>query len=294
MKNNAVDTVAMTLPFAGSLIPAIMTFESTTRYLGFAPLEGGVIGVVVAGLGFTAITTALDVLEDLGPKSKQFVAALCGTLVYLIAVLVVNAILGDADLVKKVALSLLALLAEVGGLMVGIRNQLGKFRAAKALADAQKLADEQNAKALKDAAAQDERDYQRKLNGEALENQRKIQAEELAHQRQMQADAQREANELKRLRLQQALAKSQQVAETRSQVVESVHPYAETFGKWHRWPDVPQEYKLQVTAFVLKAQQDNAETFKKVSASYLMERYDLKERMAYMWVGYVLNGGKSE
>lgn len=239
-----VDRVTLTLPFLGSLIPAIMTFESASQQLKFHPVEAGIIGVVVAGLGFTGITTALDALEQLGPRSKQFWVALAGTAVYVAAVLVVNAILGDGDITQKVALALLAVLADVGGVMVAVRKQLVAH---------QVTVDASNASRAKQAEA-DERERLEREQREWLDREQR-EREEREHQRRM---AEKEQELMHQQKLAQIEAESRRSlaqirAEGRRRVPEKppepVAPPGEQGPMYRSWAEVPRsDYEFIASA----------------------------------------------
>lgn len=272
-QSEIVDKVAFTLPSLGSLIPAIMTFQNAQKNMGFESWQAFVIAVVAEGLGFTTITTTLDIYEqDLAEGrawSPQFLISLGGTLVYLGVVLLINAILADGDLWKKLALALLILLAVVGGLMVALRNQLGKRREALALIHA-------NTKA----------EMERQV---ALELQRE--QDEIAHQRKLQEAELQMKHDLKVLKLQKKVAEpAVKVAEKPVQVAEQVSAgpseQPETFGKWKRWTEVPPEYKKQIAETVGQAKRMNPETYKRIATTWIMNHYGTQERSAYEWIRY--------
>ncbi len=131
-----IDWVANTMPWAGSAIPSVMTFQNVQK-LGFEPWQAFIIGAVVEGIGFVSITTAIDIYEaNQAEREAQgtarslfdtsFWVAIGGAAVYLAAVLLVNAILDGGDVWQKVTLALLSLFGVIGGVMVALRNQLSK------------------------------------------------------------------------------------------------------------------------------------------------------------------------
>jgi hypothetical protein len=138
-----VDFVANTMPWAGSAIPAVMTYQNVQK-LGFEWWQAAIIGLVVEGIGFVSITTAIDIYEaNQAEREAQgarplldisFWVAIGGAAVYLTAVLFVNAILDGGDGWQKVTLALLSLFGVIGGVMVALRNQLGK-RMGRLIAD---------------------------------------------------------------------------------------------------------------------------------------------------------------
>ncbi len=139
-KITVVDWVASSLPIAGGLIPATMTFHNAQAQLGFGIPESFIIGAVVEALGFVTIKTSLDILaqnqnEHGKPFDSAFWLSLTGTLVYLVSVLMVNAILDDGDMWRKITLALLSLFGLIGGLMIALRDHLYKRQVA--LEDAQ-------------------------------------------------------------------------------------------------------------------------------------------------------------
>ena len=119
MANSFVDKVAFTLPWMGSLIPAIMTYENAQTRLGFVAPEAAVIGAVVEELGFASITTTVDIFEQDQAEGRgltpQLVLASGATMIYLVVIIWLNAVLDPGDMNRKLTLGLLALLAVVGG-----------------------------------------------------------------------------------------------------------------------------------------------------------------------------------
>ena len=147
---NYVDVIANLMPWAGSLIPATLTYQNVQKNLGFDTGPAVLVAAVVEGLGFVTVATALDLYElrrsenALAEKtwsnthSRQdgaFWVSLAGTLVYLAVVLLVNSILDDGDIWHKLTLGLLSIFGILGGLMVALRKHLGERLAAIAKAE---------------------------------------------------------------------------------------------------------------------------------------------------------------
>ncbi len=59
-----------------------------------------------------------------------------------------------------------------------------------------------------------------------------------------------------------------------------------TFGKWQRWPAVPDETKREIARVIAENRAVNSSNYKKLSADYLVHEFGLDERGAYNWIGY--------
>ena len=203
-----VDRVAMAMPWAGSAIPAVMTFENVQK-LGFEPWQAFIIGLVVEGIGFVSIATALDiyeanVAERLEKTSRPlfdgaFWVAVAGMTVYLVAVLLVNAILDDGNPWQKLTLALLSLFGVVGGVMVVLRNQLHKRLAASKDAVLERKQDDERNRAAAEKRESEEREHQWQMEQERLklehdENMKKIEADNLRKLEKIRADGLRKAS----------------------------------------------------------------------------------------------------
>ena len=256
-----VDYVANAMPWAGGLIPATMTFRNVQTNLGFQPAEALIVGAVVEGIGFVAITTALDLYEQdqaaiLETRmtswdqphglSVQFWVAVAGSVLYLVAVLGVNAILDGGDLWRKLTLALLSTFGLLGGVLVALRNQLTKQRA---------LAEEREAE-RKALAARQEQDadnertrlqtLQIQRDQDALEHKRQMQAEELRQQHELKLERQRATNERKLRKLEKV---SEQPSETFQKVSEPAQELPPTYGKWKDWRKLPESEKKLIATF---------------------------------------------
>lgn len=280
MKNSFVDKVSFALPWLGSLIPVILIFKNTQRNLTFEWWEAGVTAVVMEGLGFSSITTALDIFEQLQADGKrwsgQLGIAVGGVAVYLVVALLINVFLDTGDLWRRLTLALLTLLPVVGGLSVALRNQLRKQAMVKAQADVDRKAEQKRQEMLRLQAEQDERDYQRKLQVDAIAFQQKLQADEV-----------RLKHDLQVLKLQQKVSESsQRVAAQPVQAAETSNQPPETFGKWKSWDELPDDQRLRVAETVQQARTANLKTYKKVAATWIMSTFGAKERSAYTWITY--------
>lgn len=253
MNVTIVDFVAGTMPWAGGLVPAVMTFRNVQKNLPqFHALEAGLIGVVVEGIGFVTITTTLDIWEQHQEEIKaalrtnqpkpglpaQFWVSLGGVLVYLVVVVSVNAILDDGDAVQKVTMGLMSSFGLLGGLMVALRNQLSKSRMAVL---------EDKAQQDEEAKAEQARTYE--LEQEQIEFERKIVEERL-----------RMEHEIKLKKLEEKSRKDAgKVSETSEKVSMPAVKVPETFGKWHDWRKLPESEKKVIATL---------ENFEQVSELY--------------------------
>ncbi len=163
---NFVDGVAMALPWAGGLVPATLTYKNLVD-AGLEPWQALVVAAVVEGMGFVAVTTVIDLYEEDGGAAVWI--ALGGACVYLAAVLVINTALDqEASGAQIITGGLLSTFGVLGGVMVALRNQLGKRRAAVAVSEAQGRVEQERLDALR---VESER--------QLVEHERAMQAEEL-------------------------------------------------------------------------------------------------------------------
>lgn len=180
-----VDWIANAMPWAGSLIPSVMTFQNVQK-LGFEPWQAVIIGAVVEGIGFVFIDTAINVYEanqaeidaKLGNMKRSlfdvsFWIAVTGAAVYLLAVLMVNAILDSGDIWRKITLGLLSLFGVLGGVAVALRNQLWKR-----LLKIERLGQENQAERAKAEAQALEREREERAFAHHLEEEKLRQAHE--------------------------------------------------------------------------------------------------------------------
>lgn len=278
---NFVDFVASGLPGLASLVPAIMTVKNAHQVLGFEVWQAWVIGVVAEGLGFATVTTTLDVFEqdqvgvtDGKPRlTWRFWVSAGGTLVYLLVMLLVNSFLDPGSMLRKVALGLLAILAVVGGLMVAVRNQLKKHRAALAVVEGEAKAERERQIALQLQRDQDE-----------IAHNRRLQDEEIAHARFLKDEELKRQHELKVLKLKSKVSESTVRVAGKSQQPSNNHP--DTYGKWRRWTEVPDAQKLQVAEKIGELLKANSKTYKGETAKWVKAVFGVEERVAYMWIGY--------
>jgi hypothetical protein len=105
--------------------------------------------------------------------------AVCAAGVYLVAILLVNAILDPGDVAHKITLGLLSIFGVLGGLLVGLRNHLGKRTAHLQTVGARQTYAEDEAK--RQARADQERLFQLQVEREREEREsaRRLQEEKL-------------------------------------------------------------------------------------------------------------------
>ena len=293
---NYVDVIANVMPWAGSLIPATLTYQNVQKNLGFDTGPALMIAAVVEGLGFVTVTTALDLYELRRAENKAtpqawggqdergqdgaFWISLAGALVYLVVVLMVNSILDGGDLWHKLTLGLLSIFGVLGGLMVALRKHLGERLAALGQAEferEQRIQDEQrkaaetiqHINAERAAKERDALEYQRRIEDEARAHQRRIDEEERERKFQL---------KIQKLAAQQAenaakvAESSVKVSENSGKVPESsvkVSGAGESFRKFQRWPDVPAEERLKIAG---------------MTYDQVMAEYNVEERSAYNWI----------
>lgn len=184
VKVTIVDRIALAMPWAGGLVPASMTYHNARVVLGFEVWQAILVGIVVEAIGFVVIATALDLWEQMQDEASarmqswtapvasslrgQLAVALAGVVVYLVVVVAINAILDNGDGWHKLTKGLMASFGLLGGLMVALRNQLGKRRAALALAQVKQEQVSTEAQAQQLAREQAERDHAWAMEQERL------------------------------------------------------------------------------------------------------------------------------
>lgn len=215
VKVTIVDRIALAMPWAGGLVPASMTYHNARVVLGFEVWQAILVGIVVEAIGFVVIATALDLWEQMQDEASarmqswtapvasslrgQLAVALAGVVVYLVVVVAINAILDNGDGWHKLTKGLMASFGLLGGLMVALRNQLGKRRAALALAQVKQEQVSTEAQAQQLAREQAERDHawameQERLRLEHEERMRKIEEDSRLKIAKIGADGLRQAS----------------------------------------------------------------------------------------------------
>lgn len=178
-----VDRIAFTLPWLGGLVPATMTYQNARQVLGMESWQAILVGLVVEAIGFVTIATTLDLWEMYqdglaerrqswdAPKAAlggQFWVALGGTLIYLFVVVSINALLDQGDALEKTTKGMMASFGLLGGLMIALRNQMGKTLASRAQARAQADQAAVTAQTRQDEIAREEREHARRMDEERL------------------------------------------------------------------------------------------------------------------------------
>jgi hypothetical protein len=234
MTATIVDYVASAMPWAGSAIPAVMTYQNVQK-LGLLPWQAVVVGLVVEGMGFVCITTAIDIYEanQVERKSRElfdpaFWVAIAGAAVYLAAVLLVNAILDGGDAWQKVTLGLLSLFGVIGGIMIALRNQLGKRLVRLSTKMEIDTAEKQKAEALALEREREEREFAHHLEEEKLR---------LAHETDLKKIEEENLRKIEKIRA-ETLRKAPAQSPDSSGGSQKVTGGAAASVR--RWPDVPE------------------------------------------------------
>lgn len=293
-----VDQVANVTPWAGSLVPTTLTVVNLQKNMGLELLPALMIGAVVEAIGFVAITTAVDLYElakaeqAMKPNTTGWAAvkpAMDQTFwisvgaagAYLVAVLLVNAILDPGDAWHKLTLGLLSIFGVLGGLLVALRNHLGKRAVGLQEAGERQRQDEAEAKrqaqmererlfALQVEREREERALAQKLQEEKLhlehaEKLAKIEAEKLRKLAQVEAESRRPSSPLHSA---QGGGQSEDAGEPETV---SATP--------RRWPDVPRS---------------DWEFISDAPVSEIVKKYKLSgkdpERTARQWKSYAKKG----
>lgn len=178
-----VDRIAFTLPWLGGLVPATMTYDNARRVLHMDTWQAILVGLVVEAIGFVTITTTLDLWEMYqdglaerrqswgAPKAAlggQFWVALGGTLIYLFVVVSINALLDQGGTLEKTTKGMMASFGLLGGLMIALRNQMGKTLTARAQNRAQADQAAVTSQARQDEIAREEREHARRMAEQRL------------------------------------------------------------------------------------------------------------------------------
>ena len=276
MELTFVDRIAMAMPWAGGLVPATMTYHNARTVLGFQTWEAVLIGFVVEAIGFVTITTALDLWEQMQDEiaawrsaagiSGMFRVALAGVLVYLVVVVAINAILDEGDIWHKITKGLMATFGLLGGLMVALRNQLGKRRAEMRAEEAR----------TRQATAQEverQREEQQRLVAYQAERER----QEREFEQKMKAEKARQDHEFRLQKLAEKARKdAEKVSESFEKVSETAEKVPETFGKWKDWRKVPESEKKVIAT--LESSEKVSELYgtpEKTSANWLKNAQEL-------------------
>jgi uncharacterized membrane protein YjfL (UPF0719 family) len=235
-----VDKVANVMPWAGSAIPAVMTVESVQK-IGFQPWQAWIIGLVVEGLGFVAVTTTVDFYENGAEQKKQdgaFWVSLSGTLIYALVIVLLNAVLHQGSLEQKFTIGLLSLFGLLGGLMVALRNQLAKRHVAKAQDKERVREEDQRAWEAKQQIERDQLAFEQRLKEENMRLQHELDLKKL--------DEKSKERDRKHT---EKVAETFQVAQESSQKVpEGSGKLPETFRKFLDWRKVPESERKVIAA----------------------------------------------
>jgi hypothetical protein len=182
MQMTFIDRLALWLPGLGGLVPATLSFIHLEPRYGWFP--AGVVAAIVELVGFVTIATALDIWElnqdrmaetskhwgvTMPPLDGQFSAAMAGVILYLVVVVSVNAILdSSSDVWLKITNGLLSTFGLLGGLMLALRNQLGKQRIELAQARSRAEQTDEQARAFQERLALDKIEHDRRMEQERL------------------------------------------------------------------------------------------------------------------------------
>jgi hypothetical protein len=239
LEETLVDVIAAYTPWLAPLIPAAIGYGNVRKGLEFDPWLALVYALVVEFLGLATVTTTLQfrAWNQEQAEKAPFWLAIGTALFYLLVTLTVNVFLDGGTIVQKVVKGLVSTFSVAGAITLAMRAEQAKRVAELAAKDA-KAADEQS------------------------------EAEERAWKHKTEEAEQRRKFQLEKLKL------ATQVSEKTAQVAESsvkVSAYPETFGKWRRWPEVPDEQRRRIATM----------TFDQV-----MEQFGVEERTAYHWIEY--------
>lgn len=243
------DNIAATIPWLGPVVPAYMAYGHVKAQFGWPDEMAWVVAGVIEGVGLSAVATAYQ-LWNYNETHEQGAAR--GPF---------QAALATAGYYLVVVITVNVLLDLFEGKVVRII--------------AQALLSTLSVVAMVILALRSQ--HARRLE----EDERARRDEEKKAER---SENRRLRQELKLAEIEAAArANLQKVSENLPKVTEGE---SETFGKWKRWPEVPDEYKLQIAETIQQARTVNLATYKTVAAKSIMSRFGIEERVAYMWIGY--------
>lgn len=197
---NIVDGVALVMPWAGGLVPATLTYNNLV-ISGIDGWQALIVAGVVEGLGFVAVTTVIDFYEHNHTRAHvdadgMFWIALGGAGLYWLAVFVINTFLDPAaTAAKMITGGILSTFGVLGGVMVALRNQLGKRRQALELAESRARMERTRLSAADAEKGRMELEFDQKLKAEQLR---------FSHELEMEKQAAESARKLEKVRALQA------------------------------------------------------------------------------------------
>lgn len=249
---NLVDNIAATVPWLAPVAPAFMAYWNVKVKFGWPDWMAWVVAGVVEGVGLSAVTTAYQLwnyneTRRNGTAAAPFPLAAATAAYYLAVVITVNVVLDLTanPLALVTAKALLSTLSIVAMVILALRSQQSRR-----LAEMQKVNEEKR---------------EARREGKLLKQELKL-AELQAQSRKVAMKDVEDAGDL-----------------PKDSLKVSTHP--ETYGKWNRWPALPDEEKLKVAERVQAARGTSAEWKKSVVAS-LLPVYGIDERVAYKWIEY--------
>jgi hypothetical protein len=246
-----VDNVAATVPWLAPVIPAWLAYHNMIKVL-IMPAEVALIGaLVVEFLGLATVTTTVQFREfndtrEDSDPGAPVLWAIVTAAFYLSVVLTVNVLLDKGSALEKTAKALLSTLSVAGAVTIALRSQHARRLTAKQ----SRIADDQK--------QQEKRREERKQD----RRERKLQEHEL---RLAEISAQVAGQQ----------GKSEQVSEGSA-----------VFGKFRRWPDLPEAEKLKVAALAWDAKATGVKTWKRDVMNDLRQVYGIEERSGYQWIDY--------
>lgn len=261
VEETLADLVAAYTPLLAPLIPATIGFENVKNGLGWENPQAFLYAVIVEFLGLATVTTALQFRAwntQQNKKAPIWIAILMAGF-YLVVTLLVNVLLDTGTDLQKWVKAAASTFSIIGAITMALRNEQAK-RVAEAAAQAVKM--ENHQQAAQELARQD------RLQAEERARVEQIAAETREYQRRVDEEERERKFQLKKLKLEtQVSEKALQVSENEMKVSN----FPETFGKWSRWPQVPNEQRRRIAGLTVEQ---------------LMEQFGIEERTAYNWLEY--------
>jgi flagellar biosynthesis GTPase FlhF len=258
-----------------------MVLDNAIHLLHWPDPVAWMVAGAVEGLGLSVISTAFQLWKE---KRESLKIAIGTTIFYLLVVITVNVLLelGFPVVIAKALLSLLSVPAAVTIALRAQNAQLEDLEAVKAVQEAEdkKAAEERE---RTDRLAREERERADKLAAEQREYERRVAEAE----RTSKIQNRRELREHK-LKLAELAAQVSVNGANSQQVAVQVAGTSETYGKYRRWPELPNDEKLKVVELIRELRDKQPKTWKKDVMNELRRIYGIVERSGYQWIDYAL------
>lgn len=284
LEEHLPDAVSAYAPWVALLIPGIIGFQNIQHIDGWGPGEASVYVIGLEFIGISTINTTLKTRawnienpDNKAPFGLSITLAIC----YFVISLFVNIGLERGGVMDFIIKGLISCFSVISSINLSIRSEQAKrVTAAQNAVISAKTSEKEN---------QERADGQKRAEAEkarqwAIEDQERVlkhQEEETARQR---------AHDLKLAKISASTPATTtpavQVAENAAQVTQTANEVPATFGKWTRWPQLPDVYKLQVAEIIREKKETDPDGWKLATKETLVKLFGIKDRAAYDWIGY--------